>query len=96
MTFLLDIAYVDNYSILLVLQTEEEQRGISRWTRSHYLSAYDVNTGHRLMTDMPLQSETPIMHQRIAVDADGFVYCIQNDQPDNFVIAKYKIVREEI
>lgn len=95
MTFLA-IDYVDKYSILLVLQTEEERRGISHWTRSHYLSAYDVHTGHRLMTDMTLPSDTPIMHQRLAVDAEGFVYCIQNDQPDNFVIAKYEIIREEI
>ncbi len=94
-TFISDITCVDKYSILLVLQTEEVRRGLDH-TRSHYLSAYSVNTEHRLMTDMPLPSETPIMHQRIAVDTDGFVYCIQNDQPDNFVIAKYKIVREEI
>ncbi len=94
MTFLA-IAYVDKHSLLLTLQTEEVRRGLKR-TRAHYLSAYDVNTGHRLMTDMPLPSETPVMYQRIAVDADGFVYCIQSDKPDNFVIAKYEIFREEI
>lgn len=87
---------VDKYSILFVLQLKEERRGLPYWTRSHYLSAYDVNTGHSLMTDMHIPSETPIMHQRIAVDAEGFVYCIQNHQPDNFVIAKYEIVREEM
>lgn len=95
-TFLVDIAYVAKHSLLLVLQTEEVRRGIPNWTRSHYLSAYDVNTGQCLMTDMPLQSEIPIRFQRIAADADGFLYHIQNDQPDNFVIAKYKIVLEEI
>ena len=95
-TFLVDIAYVAKHSLLLVLQTEEVRRGIPNWTRSHYLSAYDVNTGQCLMTDMPLQSEIPIRVQRIAVDADGFVYHIQNDEPDNFVIAKYEIVLEEI
>ena len=97
-TFLMEIAYVDKYSLLLTLQTEEERRGISHWTRSHHLSAYDVNTGYRLMIDMPLQPEpeTSVMFQSITVDADGFVYCIQSDQPDNFVIAKYEIVREEI
>ena len=95
-TFISDVAYIDKYSILLVLQTEEVRRGIFDQTRSYYLSAYDVNTGHRLMTDMPLPSDTPIMYQRLAVDVDGFVYCIQNDQPDNFVIAKYEITREEI
>ena len=94
-TQMYDIAYVDTHSILLTLQTEEVRRGLDR-TRTHYLSAYDVNTGHRLMTDMPLQSETQLTEQSIAVDPDGFVYCIQNDQPDNFVIAKYEIVREEI
>ena len=36
------------------------------------------------------------MHQRLASDAEGFVYCIQSDKPDNFVIAKYEIIREEI
>ncbi|MDE0555039.1 MAG: hypothetical protein OXI24_12520, partial [Candidatus Poribacteria bacterium] len=92
MTFLA-IVYVDKHSVLLTLQTEEVRRGIDR-TRSHYLSAYDVNTGHRLMTDMHIQTETQIMYQRIAVDPDGFVYCIQNDKPDNFVIAKYEIIRE--
>ena len=94
-THITDISYVDKYSILLVLQAKETRKGIDR-TRAHYLSAYNVNTGHRLMTDMHIPSETPVMLQRIAVDADGFVYCIQNDQPDNFVIAKYEIVREEI
>ncbi len=94
MTFLVDIAYVDEYSLLLVLQGEDTRRGLDR-TRAHYLSAYDVNTGHRLMTDMHIQTETQIMYQRIAVDPDGFIYCIQNKKPDNFVIAKYEIVREE-
>ena len=97
-TFLMEIAYVDKYSLLLTLQTEEERRGLSLWTRSHHLSAYDVNTGYRLVIDMPLQPEpeASVMFQSITVDADGFVYCIQNDQPDNFVIAKYEIIREEI
>ena len=94
-TFISDIAYIDKHSLLLVLQTVEERRGIKR-TRSYYLSAYSLNSGHRLMTDRPLTSETPIMYQRLAVDAEGFVYCIQSDKPDNFVIAKYKIIREEI
>ena len=94
-THITDIAYVGKYSLLLVLQAEQERKGNTR-TRTHYLSAYDVNTGHRLMTDMHLQSESSIFLQRLAADADGFVYCIQNDQPDNFVIAKYKIVLEEI
>ena len=92
-THITDIAYVDKYPILLVLQAEEGRQGIDR-TRSHYLSAYNVNTGHRLMTDMPLQSDKSVFLQRMAVDADGFVYCIQNDKPDNFVIAKYEIIRE--
>ena len=95
-TFISDITYVDKHSLLLVLQTEEVRRGIFDQTRSHYLSAYDVNTGHCLMMDMQIPSETPLFIQRIPVDQDGFVYCIQNDQPDNFVIAKYKIVKKEI
>ena len=94
-TQMYDIAYVDKHSILLTLQTEEKRRGFPNLTRTHYLSAYDVNTGHRLMTDMPLHSEIQLTYQSIAVDTDGFVYCIQNDQPDNFVIAKYEIVRKE-
>ena len=94
-THITDIALVDKYSILLVLQAEEGRPGIDR-ARAHYLSAYNVNTGHRLMTDMPLQSDKSVFLQRLAVDPDGFVYCIQNDKPDNFVIAKYKIIREEI
>ncbi len=95
-TFISDITYVDKHSLLLVLQTEEVRRGIFDRTRSYYLSAYDVNTGYRLMTDMHIPSDVPLSIQRIPVDQDGFMYCIQNDQPDNFVIAKYKIVREEI
>ncbi len=95
-TFISDVAYVDKYSVLLVLQTEEVRRGIFDRTRSYYLSAYDVNTGHLLMADMHISSDVPLSIQRIPVDQDGFVYCIQNDQPDNFIIAKYKIVRGEI
>lgn len=95
-TLISDIAYVDKHSILLILQREEVRRGLPHQTRSHYLSAYDVNTGHRLMTDIHIPSETQIMLQRIAVDLDGFVYCIQSDKPDNFVIAKYEIIKEEI
>ena len=94
-THITDIAFVDKHSLLLVLQAEETRQGIRR-TRRHYLSAYETNTGHRLMTDMRLQSEKSGFVQRIAADADGFVYCIQNDQPDNFVIAKSEIVLEEI
>ena len=37
MTFLA-IDYVDKYSILLVLQTEETRRGLDQQTRSHYLT----------------------------------------------------------
>ena len=98
------IAYVDKYSILLVLQTKETRRPqFSQWAFGHYLSAYDVNTGHRVMTDMVIQPEITLVHfqnivmqQSIAVDQDGFFYCIQSDKPDNFVIAKYEIIREEI
>ena len=95
-TFIDDIIYIDNHSILLILQTEVVRRGFFDQTRTHYLSTYHVNTGHRLMTDMPIPSETSLFQQCIAVDAEGFVYCIQNDQPDNFVIAKYEIIREKI
>lgn len=95
-TFIGDIIYIDKYSVLLILQTEVVRRGFFDQTSTHYLSAYDVNTGHRLMTDMLLPSETPLFPQCIAVDTDGFVYCIQSDKPDNFVIAKYEIVRETL
>ena len=90
-TQIYDIGYVDKHSILLILQTEDAR------PRTHYLSAYDINTGHSLMADLriPASGRQPT-YQRIAVDPAGFVYCIQNDEPDNFVIAKYKIVREEI
>ena len=94
-TFISDIAYVAKHSLLFVLQGEEGREGFDRM-RSYYLSAYDVNTGHRLMTDMHLQSEKSVYFQHIAVDADGFIYSIHNHQPDNFVIAKYEIIREEI
>ena len=94
-TFISDMAYVDKHSLLFILQGEEGRQGIDR-TRSYYLSAYDVNTGHRLMTDMHLQSEKSVHFQRIAVDQNGFIYSIHNHQPDNFVIAKYEIIREEI
>ncbi len=91
-TQMYDIAYVDKHKILLTLQTEEVRRGFPHWTRTRYLSAYDVHTGQRLMTDIPLQSK----YETLAVDQDGFFYCIQSDKPDNFVIAKYEIIREEI
>ena len=95
-SYFADIAYVAGHSLLLIMQTIDERRGISYWNYSHYLSAYDLTTGHRLMTDMPLQSEKPVLYQRIATDAEGFLYYIQNDQPDDFVIGKYEIVLEEI
>ncbi|MDE0555038.1 MAG: 6-bladed beta-propeller [Candidatus Poribacteria bacterium] len=91
-TQMYDIAYVDKHKILLTLQTEEERRDFPHWTRTRYLSAYDVHTGQRLMTDIPLQSK----YETLAVDQDGFFYCIQSDKPDNFVIAKYEIIRGEI
>lgn len=91
-TTLADIAYVTKHSLLLVLQTVEIRRDFPNWTRSRYLSAYDVNTGHCLMGDTPIPTEI----STIAVDTDGFVYHILNDQSDDFVIAKYEIVLEEI
>lgn len=94
-THITDITYLDKHSLLLVLQAEERRQGNDR-IRAHYLSAFDVNTGRRLITDMHLQSERSLFLQRIAADADGFVYCIQDDRPGNFVIAKYEIVLGEI
>ena len=100
-TSIRDVLFDEEYSILLVLQQKATRRGTGPGglgsERAYFLSLFDSKSGQNILADMrfPDREEQPV-YVRMDIDSDRAVYCIENDAPDNFVIAKYKIVREEI
>ena len=100
-TSIRDVLFDESHSILLVLQLRATYRGTGPGglgsERAYFLSLFDSKSGQNILADMrfPDREEQPV-YVSMDIDSAGAIYCIENDEPDNFVIAKYKIVREEI
>ena len=93
-TSISDVLFDEEHSLLLVLQQQVTLRG-GPPERSYFLNLFDYDSGRNILSDMrfPDREEQPT-YVRIDMDADGAIYCIENDAPDNYVIGKYRLVEE--
>ena len=93
-TSISDVLFDEEHSLLLVLQQQVTLRG-GPPERAYFLNLFDYDSGQNILSDMrfPDREEQPT-YVRIDMDADGAIYCIENDAPDNYVIGKYRLVEE--
>ncbi len=94
-TYISDVLFDEAHSILLVLQQQVTLRGGPPAERAYFLNLFDYDSGQNILSDMrfPDREEQP-RYVRMDIDADGAIYCIENDAPDNYVIGKYRLVGE--
>ncbi len=93
-TSISDVLFDEEHSLLLVLQQQVILQG-GPPERSYFLNLFDYDSGRNILFDMrfPDREEQPT-YVRIDMDANGAIYCIENDAPDNYVIGKYRLVEE--
>ena len=93
-TSISDVLFDEEHSLLLVLQQQVTLRG-GPPERYYFLNLFDQGSGQNILSDMrfPDREEQPT-YVRIDMDADGAIYCLESDAPDNYVIGKYRLVEE--
>ncbi len=94
-----DVLFDEAHSLLLVLQQKRTYRGSGPGgvgsEDAYFLSLFNYDSGQNILSDMrfPDREEQPT-YVRMDIDDSGAIYCIENDAPDNHVIGKYRLVKE--
>ena len=93
-TSISDVLFDTEHSLLLVLQHKRTYRGRAP-ERTDFLSLFDTNTGQNVLADIRFPDlKEQLGNVSIDMDADGAIYCVESDAPDNYVIGKYRLVEE--